>query len=656
MIRKFIFYLMSVMAAFSVISCSDDDVESVVDNKTMPFNTYSTTTRANDDFYEYCLGPWLEQANEGDSYRANVEDILNSTINSAYLREHGTYIINLLLNRTSPEQQLAISEYVGTLEDEIGNITTQDEAVQYLAKTYHRAISPFFFYVYYFQDDKGRMKNSIEPVFDWSELMDWFESDEAKYALDMVSFLHNYNTTTNKQRAALVPTSNAISKFNVKRQKPVSLDNMQTLPANTRYTTTVRSTSGTKTFLDYLINTNFPFTVPYSSEAEYLSKMEKVKMLNQRISTLGRDSILAFCLQQYYNEYHLTGIPGGRDEEMVSDLFQASDISQYGMAAACFYNECITDDMVKRGTDVTNRIKEALRNRLKNNTWMSATAINYAQQKLDSMKIYICGTGKVNEYFLQKRTDNNILEYIHKDYVQYNKWLNAMIGKRLRDVVVDYYNNIEQMRILDVDPFYINNANTLIVLPAYLMSPIYSDSNTDAMTYAMLGTLIGREMTKAFDYNGAFYMADGVSGDWWTMQDKMRYVEIRRNLAYCYQNIPLDFGFTQNATFTIDENTADCGGLTLALDAYTTLLKEQGYSGETLKEQQRKMLRCYAQLYAQKYSEAQIYDEQCFSTYANAKARVNGPVMNLDAFYDLYNVTADDKMYIAPAYRSCIWQ
>ena len=68
------------------------------------------------------------------------------------------------------------------------------------------------------------------------------------------------------------------------------------------------------------------------------------------------------------------------------------------------------------------------------------------------------------------------------------------------------------------------------------------------------------------------------------------------------------------------------------------------------------MLRCYDQLYAQKYYEVSLINEQNNNTIANAEARVNDPVMNLDIFYDLYDVTADDSMYLAPIHRSCIWQ
>ncbi|MDD7251327.1 MAG: hypothetical protein PUH21_04845 [Prevotellaceae bacterium] len=51
-----------------------------------------------------------------------------------------------------------------------------------------------------------------------------------------------------------------------------------------------------------------------------------------------------------------------------------------------------------------------------------------------------------------------------------------------------------------------------------------------------------------------------------------------------------------------------------------------------------------------------MINEQNNNTIANAEARVNDPVMNLDIFYDLYDVTADDSMYLAPIHRSCIWQ
>ena len=168
------------------------------------------------------------------------------------------------------------------------------------------------------------------------------------------------------------------------------------------------------------------------------------------------------------------------------------------------------------------------------------------------------------------------MEYVNNDNLTFSKTLNAMIGKRFRDVQEDFHNIIEPFHLYDEEPKYSRNSNTLFVCPAYLMPPAYDNCDTDALRHAMLGSLIGRQMTKGFDNIGAGYLLSGAIGNWWTEQDQMRHINIRDNLVYCYQNIPIGYGYYQNATSTIEANTIDCGGLTLAMDAYTTLLKEQG--------------------------------------------------------------------------------
>lgn len=91
--------------------------------------------------------------------------------------------------------------------------------------------------------------------------------------------------------------------------------------------------------------------------------------------------------------------------------------------------------------------------------------------------------------------------------------LTQLIGKRFRDVQEDFCNAIEPFHLKDAEPYYSRNNNTLFVRSAYLMPPAYDDSDTDAMLYAMLGSLIGRQMTKGFDNIGAGYLLSGASGN-----------------------------------------------------------------------------------------------------------------------------------------------
>ena len=193
-------------------------------------------------------------------------------------------------------------------------------------------------------------------------------------------------------------------KINVKRLRPASLGSMPRHATKMLYTPVTRTTSSSKTFLDYIYNTNYEFTVIYSSESEYNAKFEKVKAINRQVSALGRDSILNFCLQQVYNQYRVSTLEEGKLERSDAELFQNMTetyiYAQFGIAAADFYTKNITRDMINRGTEVVDRVKEALRNRLKTSSWLSSAAVNYALQKLDSMQIYVCSIGNTNSPYL----------------------------------------------------------------------------------------------------------------------------------------------------------------------------------------------------------------------------------------------------------------
>lgn len=90
----------------------------------------------------------------------------------------------------------------------------------------------------------------------------------------------------------------------------------------------------------------------------------------------------------------------GSDAELFQNMTETYIYAQFGIAAADFYTKNITRDMINRGTEVVDRVKEALRNRLKTSSWLSSAAVNYALQKLDSMQIYVCSIGNTNSPYL----------------------------------------------------------------------------------------------------------------------------------------------------------------------------------------------------------------------------------------------------------------
>ena len=103
------------------------------------------------------------------------------------------------------------------------------------------------------------------------------------------------------------------------------------------------------------------------------------------------------------------------------------------------------------------------------------------------------------------------------------------------------------------------------------------------------------------------------------------------------------------------ENIADLGGLVIALDAYHASLHGgtaptiDGLSGD------QRFFFADAQLWRIKMREDAIRKLTASDRHSFRKFRALGPLSNVDAWYDAFDVTPGDKMYREPADRVRIW-
>ena len=105
---------------------------------------------------------------------------------------------------------------------------------------------------------------------------------------------------------------------------------------------------------------------------------------------------------------------------------------------------------------------------------------------------------------------------------------------------------------------------------------------------------------------------------------------------------------------TIVEDVADLGGLNIAFDALNEYLAEQGVTGEELKEAQKAYFERHAYRHRRVYS-SQGFQNMLNDTHSASLVRVNGMLQHMDAWYELYNVTESDDMYLPEDKRINIW-
>ncbi len=199
------------------------------------------------------------------------------------------------------------------------------------------------------------------------------------------------------------------------------------------------------------------------------------------------------------------------------------------------------------------------------------------------------------------------------------------------------------------------NMNEIVFPAAILQPPFFDLAADDAFNYGAIGAVIGHEMTHGFDDQGAKFDGKGNMNDWWSAADKKRFEKKGALVARQFSAYKIAGGIPVNGKLTLGENIADLGGLVIALDAYHAHMKKTGRKDVGgLTPEQRFFLGA-----ARAACELQRAESQKTSAltdpHSPAEFRVNGPLSNMNEFYQAFDVTKKDKLYRAPKDRAQIW-
>ena len=203
---------------------------------------------------------------------------------------------------------------------------------------------------------------------------------------------------------------------------------------------------------------------------------------------------------------------------------------------------------------------------------------------------------------------------------------------------------------------YYNSALNEIVFPAAILDAPFFDPKADpAVNYGGIGAVIGHEMGHGFDDQGRKSDGDGVQRDWWTASDAESYEGRAKALADQYSAFEPLPGENLDGNLGLGENIGDLTGVTMAYDAYKRSLNGKeapeigGYTGD------QRFFMAWAQVWAIKWKEAALSAQIKNGPHSPGEFRANGIVRNFGPWYDAFDVTPDDAMYIPPEKRVKIW-
>jgi len=301
-----------------------------------------------------------------------------------------------------------------------------------------------------------------------------------------------------------------------------------------------------------------------------------------------------------------------------------------------------------RMEQLVNNLIKAFDQSIDDLTWMTDETKERAKLKLSKFTVKI---GYPNQW---------------KDYSKLSIDSNDLISNIVRSTRVEHFREVNKLgKPIDreewgmtpqtVNAYYNPTKNEIVFPAAILQPPFFNMEADDAVNYGGIGAVIGHEISHGFDDQGSKYDGDGNLKSWWTARDRFEFEKLTKQLVNqfsAYSPLP---GQNVDGQLTLGENIADLSGLSISHKAYRLSLngkepeKIDNWTGD------QRFFLGWSQVWRRKYRDAEMMRRLLTDPHAPSWYRANGPVINIDAFYDAFEVKPTDALFRPKAERIKIW-
>mgnify|MGYP002749695589 FL=1 len=279
----------------------------------------------------------------------------------------------------------------------------------------------------------------------------------------------------------------------------------------------------------------------------------------------------------------------------------------------------------ERMVDLVKNLQESLGERIKNLAWMGDSTKIKALEKLATFHVKIGYPDQWKDYSTLEIKDDSYWANMERA----NEWSHAeMVAKAGKPVDKDEWLMTPQT----VNAYY---------------NPTFN--------YGAIGVVIGHEMTHGFDDQGRQYDKEGNLKDWWTAEDSKRFDERAQVMVNVFDSIEVAPGLYGNGRMTLGENIADHGGLQVSYQAFkkataaNPLPVMDGFTPE------QRFFLAYAGVWGNNIRPEEVLNRTKSDVHSLGKWRVNGALPQIGAWYEAFNITENDPMFVPVEKRVSIW-
>ena len=318
---------------------------------------------------------------------------------------------------------------------------------------------------------------------------------------------------------------------------------------------------------------------------------------------------------------------------------------------ALYVEQYFPGDSKARMDELVANLTRAMSASLDENEWMTPDTIEQARAKLNGFVPMIGFPEEFKAYEGLTISDDPLANRM--ETIRWNAEDNlARLGTKVDPTEWGMFPQT-------VNAFYSPLTNR-IVFPAAILQPPFFNANADAaVNYGGIGAVIGHEIGHGYDDQGSQFDASGTLRNWWQEEDRAGFVQFTQQMgefiaAYCPvqgSNGPECLRPGQS----MGETLGDVVGLQMAYRAYRMSLNgEEAPVIDGLTGDQRFFLG-YAQIWRGMEREASLRNRVMTANHPPSEFRLNNSVRHVDAWYEAFNVTEDDALYLPPEQRVKIW-
>jgi putative endopeptidase len=301
-----------------------------------------------------------------------------------------------------------------------------------------------------------------------------------------------------------------------------------------------------------------------------------------------------------------------------------------------------------RMTELINNLRAAFEIRIKNLDWMSPDTKQKALEKLHAFMPKIGYPEKWKNYdglVINRTTYFQNLQ--SADQWRYKEMI-SQLGKPVDRTLFG-------MTPPTVNAYYSPTMNEIVFPAGILQFPFFSPEADDAVNYGGIGAVIGHEMSHGFDDSGSQYDKEGNLKNWWTKEDREKFDAKTKALGEQFDKYTVVDTIHVIGKLTMGENIGDLGGLNAAYTAFK--MTKQGQSNTKIDgfTPDQRFFLSWAQVWRGNIlpeSAAQLIKTD---PHAPGEYRTIGAPVNMDAWYNAFDVKPGDKLYKKPEDRIRMW-